>query len=132
MMKILLVEDDEDHAELAMATIAESGLPITVTHVSSAEDILRLLHNDRQALTQISDAILLDIRMPKVDGVTLLKKLKESAATQDIPVYMTTTSSRESDQNTCLSLGARGYLIKPFLVEDISEVYSDHNSSMVS
>ena len=127
MMKILLVEDDEDHAELAMATIAATGLPISVTHASSAEDILRILQNDRQALTPISDAILLDIKMPRVDGITLLKKLKENAITQDIPVYMTTTSSRQSDQSTSLSLGAHGYLIKPFLIEDITCVYANHN-----
>lgn len=120
MIRLLLIEDDEDHAELARSTICETGLPIQLEVSGSASEALEALQNKPPSMPH---AILLDVRMPRMNGLELLKQLKSEDLLRDIPVYMTTTSSRAQDQEASRELGASGYFVKPFLVEDIRAVY---------
>jgi DNA-binding response OmpR family regulator len=73
----------------------------------------------KQAAAKRPDLIVLDAMLPELDGFEVLQRLKEDAATQSIPVIMLTARKQESDIVSALSKGARDYLVKPFLPEEL-------------
>lgn len=103
---ILVVEDDPDILELVSYNLGKEGY--TVVGASSGEQGLSLL------TTANPDLIVLDIMLPGADGLEVLRELKRSASTENIPVIMTTAKSEDSDVVSGLELGADDYVAKPF------------------
>jgi CheY-like chemotaxis protein len=68
------------------------------------------------------DLLLLDLRLPGMSGVDLLKRLKDDPATQGLPIFVLTSSDRDRDRRECLDSGARLYLVKPLLDAGIEEI----------
>jgi two-component system phosphate regulon response regulator PhoB len=102
--RILLVEDDRFLRRAAEATLRRRGY--TVLAVVDGEEALRAVR------TEAPDLVLLDLLMPKLNGVEVLRALKGEAATQGIPVLVLSNSSREQDVETVKRLGAVGYYVK--------------------
>lgn len=105
---ILLVDDDHLDVKVLKRAFTDIGLdhPITVAH--DGEQALDLLRGpDRPEL------IVLDLRMPRMDGATLLERLRETAELARIPAVVFTTSTAQRDRDRCFELGVSGYFEKP-------------------
>lgn len=107
IQKILLVDDDANIRLLAQMSLEEIG-GWRVTTVSSGVEALAAVASDRP------DVILLDVRMPGMDGPTTLSKLKEMDDLADIPVIFVTASVQKDEVGHYLSLGVAGLINKPF------------------
>src|SRR5450631_3348510 len=98
---ILLVEDNPDHAELVLRSLADFQVANRIVHVEDGEAALEYLHGrgtytDRHAFP-MPHLMLLDLRLPKVDGLQVLKEVKESEKLRPLPVVILTTSEAERD-----------------------------------
>ncbi|MGH9862498.1 MAG: response regulator [Candidatus Acidiferrales bacterium] len=106
-MKVLLVEDEEDIQRLATKGL-KKGNNWQVLLAADGEECLTVAEREHP------DVILLDVMMPGLDGFATCERLKASAATKDIPVIFLTASAQEREEQRGLSMGAIGYLRKPF------------------
>jgi two-component system phosphate regulon response regulator PhoB len=104
--RILVVDDEEDLAELVAYNLTREGYQVTC--VGSGELALS------EARSQTPDLIVLDLLLPKVDGLDVCKQLKSDPRTQHIPIVMLTAKSEEVDMVTGLECGADDYVTKPF------------------
>jgi CheY-like chemotaxis protein len=114
---ILLVEDDPAHAEIVRRNLGDFRVANRIVHVEDGQAALDyLLRQGRYAEPASSprpSLILLDLRLPKVDGLEVLRRLKEHDALRSIPTVVLTTSSAEADMLNAYSHGAGSYLVKP-------------------
>jgi CheY-like chemotaxis protein len=111
---ILLAEDDDDDVELILAAMAENHLANRVVRVrNGAEALDYLQRRGGYAGAESPAVVLLDIKMPKVDGIEALRVLKSDPELKKIPVVMLTSSRQAPDLNECYSLGANAYAVKP-------------------
>jgi len=116
-MIVLLVEDDEAHAEIVRRNFEDSRMANILRHVSDGQAALDYLYQ-RNEFSDPSQAprpgiILLDLRLPKVDGLEVLKSIKTDPLFSSIPVVILTTSKAEMDMVKAYSLHANSYLVKP-------------------
>lgn len=117
--KVLLAEDDEDIQKVAQISLQFRG-GWEVALAINGEECLAKAAQDRP------DLILLDCMMPQMDGYEACRRLKQDPSLQDIPVIFLTAKAQEREVKKGLSLGAVGYLIKPFnpmtLAEEIKQI----------
>lgn len=105
--RILLIDDEETIQEVVQVGIEiETGWQVAIAS-SGSEGIAK-------AVSQQPDAILLDVMMPDLDGISTLSKLKANAQTQSIPVIFLTAKTQAADKNLFQSLGVVGIITKPF------------------
>ena len=114
---ILLVEDNADHAELIGRCLDEAEIAAQLYHVRDGEEALDYLER-RNSYRDTMDSprpalIFLDLRLPRLDGISLLRKIKASHALQSIPVVVLTTSTSGSDIESAYAARANAYLAKP-------------------
>lgn len=119
---ILLVEDNEDHAELIKISMRSHNLANRIIHLPDGEQALDYLFGDSMKRPVI---ILLDLRMPKVDGLQVLKKIKTHNSTKHIPVVILTTSDNDADIKTAYKHHANSYLVKPAGFQDFSKLIKE-------
>ncbi len=105
--KILIVEDSKASRELISATV-ESIPGLEAVATSSGLEALKLLPRHTFAL------IITDINMPDINGLELIRFIRQNPALRDTPLFIVTTEGREKDRDRGLALGAAEYLIKPF------------------
>jgi two-component system, response regulator len=112
---ILLVEDNPDDEVLTLRAFKKSGLANEIVVARDGVEALRLLHgNDERATGEISPAlILLDLKLPKIDGLEVLRRVRADERTSHIPIVVLTTSSEESDILGSYRLGTNSYVRKP-------------------
>ncbi len=112
---ILLVEDQDEHALFTERALKKAGLPNPVIRASDGDEALDiLLHRGRHASTTTTPGlVLLDVRMPRVDGIEVLRAIRQSPTLKDIVVVMITTSNDSHDVQECMRLGANSYVTKP-------------------
>lgn len=126
---ILLVEDDEAHADMVMRTLEELSLEPLVHHVADGEAALNYLHREGQYAhlggQPRPHLILLDLRLPKIDGLQVLREIKASDNLMDIPTVILTTSSASTDINQAYQYHANSYLIKPASFEGLVNLIRD-------
>lgn len=117
MIDVLLVEDDEDHAELVRRNLMSQAVPCRITHLSDGEAALDYLHRRAQYASPDSsprpDLILLDLRLPRIDGMTVLGDIKSAPQLQTIPVVVLTSSDADPDVSQAYLRHANSYLVKP-------------------
>jgi len=126
LIEILLVEDDPNDVELTLAALRSLNMLNRVQVVNDGAAALSYLAGLLEVVPgraeHVPHLILLDLRLPKVDGIEVLRRLKADAHTRSIPVVVLTVSSRNKDINTCQQLGADGYIVKPVDVQNFCEV----------
>jgi DNA-binding response OmpR family regulator len=105
-MKLLLVEDDPDMAIVTRAALKRAGFAVTLA--GNGPDAIAAAQRD------VPDVILLDWMMPGMDGPEVCRRLKAEAATSGVPVIFLTARSQRTELDLGLSLGAIGYLVKPY------------------
>jgi len=113
---ILLVEDDEDHAELTLMALKESNVLNDVVVVRDGVQALDYLFGTGAYAgieTRVPQLILLDLKLPKVDGIEVLRTLRASEKTKFLPVVILTSSTEERDILNGYNFGANSYIRKP-------------------
>ena len=106
-MKVLVVDDEDDIRRIARLSLSAVGR-MDVVEASSASDGIR------KAREECPDVVLLDVMMPRVDGVSTFQALRSDPETSDIPVVFLTAGARTGELKRLKAIGARGVLIKPF------------------
>lgn len=115
-MLILLAEDDEGHALLVQKNIARAGIANQIVHVTDGQEALDYVRRQgHYAARPMAGPLLivLDINMPRVDGVEVLTRIKADPATAKIPVIMLTTTDDPREVQRCYEVGCSVYITKP-------------------
>ena len=122
--EILLVEDNPDDAGLIIHALKKIHLANRLLHLNDGEEALAYLFSNEMA--SIPSVILLDLKMPKVDGMEVLRRIKSDERRKIIPVVVLTSSREERDILESYKLGVNAYIVKPVdfdkFVKAISEI----------
>jgi len=121
---ILLVEDNPNDAELAMRALRKGKLANHIIWVKDGAEALEFIFRTGAYAgrpDQFPRLIMLDLKLPKVDGIEVLKRLKADERTRVIPVVMITSSAEERDVVESYKLGVNSYIVKPVEFERFSE-----------
>lgn len=120
MIHILLAEDEDIHSliiQKAFDALEEQNFSIHL--VSDGEAMLEFISNVRKPLP---DLILMDLKLPKLDGFDLLQEIRNNPRTKLIPVIILTSSARQQDLKRCYELGCNSYIVKPMNFNDFKEI----------
>lgn len=128
-VEILLVEDNKNDAELCIRALKKVNLSNNLYHVKDGVEALDFLfarnqYADRQDKKN-PKVILLDIKMPRLDGIEVLRQIKSNPATKLIPVVVMTSSKEEHDIVRSYDLGANSFVVKPVDFNSFSKAVSD-------
>jgi len=126
-VEILLVEDNPTDAELTMRALKKKNLANNLVWVKDGEEALDFIYcrgryKDRANATP--KLILLDLKLPKIDGIEVLRNLKTDARTRTVPVVMLTSSHEERDIVESYQLGVNSYIVKPVDFDKFLEMVS--------
>lgn len=128
-LHILLVEDNEDHAELVIRGMRDQQVANTIHHVSDGEKALDYLFNRGAYSDALKNSrpnlVLLDLRLPRVDGLEVLKTIKTTPDLQRIPVVVLTSSDAESDIAQSYDYHANSYVVKPLDFKTFTRLMKD-------
>lgn len=116
---ILLVEDDAVDAMTVSKAFKDLRINVALCHAKTGEAALTRLRDSR---TELPRLILLDINMPRMNGIEFLREVKQDPFLRKIPVVMLTTSDEEGDRTMCFGLGAAGYMVKPLDYKELFEI----------
>jgi CheY-like chemotaxis protein len=122
---ILIVEDDDGHARLTEKNLRRAGIKNEMLRFKDGQEILDFLfRNDEgdEKENQAAYLLLLDIRMPKIDGVEVLRQIKQDGELRKIPVIMLTTMDDPREVEACHQLGCSHYIVKPVAYDKFAEV----------
>ena len=120
-VEILMVEDNPRVAELTMREVKKRHLANDLVWIQDGPEALDCVFGDGHALGHPPKAVLLDLKLPKVDGLEVLRRLKGGDRTKANPVVVLTSSREESDVVQTYRLGVNGYIAKPVDFENFSE-----------
>lgn len=107
---IILVEDNHNDAELAIRALKKNNFINTIVHLEDGQELLDYIYNPANEMPCL---ILLDVKMPRVDGIEVLRKLKADAGKKIIPIVMLTSSKEDKDIIEAYKLGVNAYIVKP-------------------
>ncbi len=116
-VEILLVEDNKNDAELALRSLKKHNLANKILWVKDGAEALDFLFHTgayaNRTSNNIPKVVLLDLKLPKVDGLEVLRKIKADERTKIIPVVVLTSSQEEQDRVNSYKLGVNSYIVKP-------------------
>lgn len=123
-VSILLVEDNPDDIELTLKAFTKHNLTNVINVARDGEEALNIIFQGGEEDTgeNVPDLILLDLKLPKVDGLEVLRQIKGNTKTQLIPVVVLTSSREENDLVESYRLGVNSYIRKPLDFEKFVEV----------
>jgi two-component system response regulator len=125
-VEILLIEDNPNDAELTMRSFKKNNITNKVLHLKDGAVALEFLFGsgeyEGRNLNDKPKVILLDLKMPKVDGIEVLQKIKTDDNTKTIPVVVLTSSKEDPDIEKCYKLGANSYIVKPVDFDSFQKV----------
>lgn len=108
--EILLVEDNPNDAELAIRALKKNNLANNLVHLEDGQEALDYLYNENNGMPKL---ILMDVKMPRVDGIEVLRRLKSDEKRKIIPIVMLTSSKEDKDIIDAYNLGVNAYIVKP-------------------
>lgn len=127
-VEVLLVEDNPRDAELTLRALKRHNLANRLFHVQDGAEALDFLFGRGKYAERASNTspkvVLLDLKLPKVNGLEVLRCIKSDPVLQTVPVVVVTSSTEDPDMKTAYELGANGYVIKPVQFETFMEAMS--------
>ncbi len=125
-VELLLAEDNDNDAELAIRALKKYHLANNLYHVKDGEEALDFLfargkYEGSRNVNHTPKVVLLDIQMPKVNGIEVLQQIKADDRLKGTPVVMLTSSKEDPDIQRCYGLGANSYIVKPVNFERFAE-----------
>jgi CheY-like chemotaxis protein len=124
-VEILLVEDNPDDRELTIRTLRLSGIANRIEVATTGAEAVDFLFGEgvysHRDTSQQPRVILLDLKLPLLSGVEVLRRIRAEPKLQKVPVVILTSSSEERDLNECYALGANSYIVKPVDFGQFSE-----------
>lgn len=129
-VEIILVEDNPDDAALTIRAFKSRGLFNGFIHLKNGQEAIDYIFNGvsfngKKFSDHIPKVILLDLKMPKVNGLEVLERVKGDERTKAIPVVVLTSSAEDPDVERCYKLGANSYIVKPVEFENFSKTVVD-------
>jgi two-component system response regulator len=115
---VLLVEDNPDDEELTLRSLKQCNLANEIVVARDGVEALALLHEGAPNLTPC--VVLLDLKLPKLDGLGVLKRIREHQLTRTLPVVILTSSGEDSDILATYDLGANSYVRKPVKMDEFA------------
>lgn len=122
---ILMAEDDIGHARLIRKHIDRAGIGSELIHFKDGQAVMDFLRRPDQSPPDRPYLLLLDIRMPKLDGIEVLEMVKQDEKLKSIPVIMLTTTNDPATVKRCYDLGCANYIVKPTSVGQFAKVITD-------
>jgi CheY-like chemotaxis protein len=119
-MNIVIIEDNQDHAKILKWAFEQNGRSDHLTFFPDPKVALDFVEGAVREAAFCPDLIILDLNLPKIDGRTVLQKLKSSDSTRTIPIIVLSSSEREDDVRKAYQLGANTYISKALLLDQIS------------
>jgi two-component system response regulator len=128
-VEILLVEDNLSDAELTIRALKKKNLSNNLVHLKNGAEALDFIFargafEGRNPFI-VPKVILLDLKMPKVDGLEVLREIRKDERTKKIPVVVLTSSKEDPDIEACYALGVNSYIVKPVDFENFLKAVSD-------
>ncbi|HMK27905.1 MAG TPA: response regulator [Chitinophagaceae bacterium] len=125
-VEVLLVEDNVVDAELTIRELQKHNMANNLVHLRNGKDALDFIfatgkYAGKREVQHPPKIILLDIQMPKVNGMEVLQKIKTDPRTRSVPVIILTSSKEHPDVQKCYELGANSYIVKPVNFEGFAE-----------
>ncbi|MHB8261658.1 MAG: response regulator [Bacteroidia bacterium] len=128
-VEILLVEDNMSDAELTIRALKKNNLANKIVHLKDGVEALDFIFgNGEYAERDINNkpkVILLDLKMPKINGIQVLQKIKSDERTKNIPVVVLTSSKEDPDVEECYRLGVNSYVVKPVQFEKFLQAVTE-------
>lgn len=124
-IRLLIVDDQQSDLKISKRAFTRIDRPVSVEVMSKPEEVEAYLNqitaDEGDSGAAIPDLILMDIKMPRMDGIELLSNLKMNEAVKGIPVIMLTSSKNQQDVRECYRRGASGYIQKPVDYDELVE-----------
>jgi two-component system response regulator len=128
-IEILLVEDNMSDAEMTIRALTKNHLMNKLMHLKDGAEALDFIFGqgkwEGRNVEQTPRVILLDLKMPKVNGLQVLERIKSDDRTKKIPVVVLTSSNEDPDIQTCYRLGVNSYVVKPVQFEKFVRAVSE-------
>jgi CheY-like chemotaxis protein len=122
MPMVLHVEDEDGAAFLFRSAVREAGIAAIVFRVSNGEEALAFLRKaGPYANAERPQLMVLDLNLPKIDGLSVLSRMRNDESLKTIPVVVISTSERQADMDKAKLLGAKHYIVKPDSFEKLTE-----------
>jgi len=128
-VEVLLVEDNPSDAELTVRALKKRNLANRLFHVKDGAEAIDFLFAQGgfagRRVESGPKVVLLDLKLPKMDGIEVLRRIKSDSRTKVIPVVVMTSSREDRDLVDCYNLGVNGYVVKPVEFEDFARAVSE-------
>ena len=128
-VEILLVEDSMSDAELTIRALKKNNLANKLVHLEDGQEALDFIFAEGnysyRKITDTPKVILLDLKMPKINGIQVLQRIKSDERTKKTPVIVLTSSKEDPDIQECYRLGANSYVVKPVQFEKFLTAVSE-------
>lgn len=128
-IEIMLVEDNFQDAQMTLRALKKNKIANSIIHLEDGASALDFLFGEGEFegrdTTYKPKLILLDIKMPKINGIEVLEKIKSKELTKKIPVVMLTSSNESPDIEKCYALGVNSYIVKPVEFDNFQKAVSE-------
>lgn len=124
-LSILLVEDNDDDRFLTTRILRKLPFDLTIETVKNGEEALQLIMADETGKQGLPSLIILDLQLPKIDGIRFLTCIRRRYSEKELPVIILSSSDNPSDIALCKELGISGYLEKPLVMTRLHLLLKD-------
>jgi two-component system response regulator len=129
VVEILLVEDNPSDAEITIRALKKNNIANNIIHLCDGVEAVEFLFGtgafkDRD-ISRLPKLILLDLKMPRMDGMEVLAKIKGNEQTVQIPVVVLTSSNEDPDIQRCYKLGVNSYIVKPVGFDNFNKIVAE-------